>query len=865
MRNLISTLLVLTAFVGILFAQGVTMRHDIMAWNELDTITDGSAEDVEAARRAAVKPKPVKRKVDYMADLVKPYNEGGDSVIYLVGDFAAHHNGAIIWCDSAVRYSDTRWGFFSRVVINQDSIYIYGDSAIYDGDAAHAEIYAPIVKVVDGDALLYTYNFSFNTETRVGQYTGGGVLVHDNNILESIRGYYDANEHTVTCVEQVELHGADYDMKSDSVIYNTQTEFARFFSSSEIWNADGEYLSADEGYYDRSRDLYMVTRNGYLLSQEQEMWSDTMEYYRSAEHIVARSNIQMDDIKNKVMAFGDAAEYWQAEGNALLTRRPSAIGYDTSQSDTVFMRADSLWLLTIDPQRERELDSLKSASLSGEVEQEIAPDSVGVRQQRMTQDQMQAEASNLIAQGLSMGEIAQRMEAMNNRAQNRAQNMQNTTSTTTPANEDEAAMKARKRAQEDAPSKDKVADIVQTELNADSLQLADSIAKLPPKQRMAYEKQQAKIRAQQAKMEQKRHQAILRKAKLDSIAMVRQAKVNKQLEAAKAKELQRIAQDSVRRAERRAKLVARGKDVSALDREDSIAALRNARIKSELAADTTKTDSVESKPMADRRKQKADTVKVQSDSIYRLVKAYRNVKMYRSDAQMVCDSLVSNSVDSIIRLYVQPVMWNQANQLAAEQVDVHTRNSKLLKAEFVGEPIMIAEVDTIYYNQVTGKTMTAHFKENEIYRNDVDGNVQTIYFRTESDDSPLVVEMTYLESASASFFIEEQQLVGITYRNEVPFTMYPLALIPESQPTKLQNFKWVPELRPTREDVFDRTMRPSQRKEREHSPRPTFSIVERMDRHKERLIMSGEWSDREEQLTPELIEWRERNRQKSPR
>ena len=98
----------------------------------------------------------------------------------------------------------------------------------------------------------------------------------------------------------MELHGADYDMKSDSVIYNTQTEFARFFSSSEIWNADGEYLSADEGYYDRSRDLYMVTRNGYLLTQEQEMWSDTMEYYRSAEHIVARSNIQMDDIKSSI-------------------------------------------------------------------------------------------------------------------------------------------------------------------------------------------------------------------------------------------------------------------------------------------------------------------------------------------------------------------------------------------------------------------------------------------------------------------------------------------------------------------------------------------------------------------------------------
>ena len=337
-----------------------------------------------------------------------------------------------------------------------------------------------------------------------------------------------------------------------------------------------------------------------------------------------------------------------------------------------------------------------------------------------------------------------------------------------------------------------------------------------------------------------------------------------QLDAAREKELKRIAEDSVRRAERRAKLVAKGKDVSALDREDSLAAIRNQRVMREMVKDSLPQDSLENKlPEAQQQQEEKKTPSLRdADSIYRLVKAYRNVKMFRSDAQMVCDSLVSNSVDSIIRLYIEPVMWNQANQLAAEQVDVFTSNSKLDKAEFKGDPIMIAEIDTAYYNQVAGRTMTALFKDNAIYRNDVDGNVQTIYFRTETEDSPLVVEMTYLESASASFFIEEQQLVGITYRNNVPFTMYPLALIPESQPTKLKNFKWVPELRPTKEMVFNRTLRPSEREERTQRRRPTFSIVERMDRYKERLIMSGDWEDREDQLTPELIEWRNRNLQK---
>ena len=88
------------------------------------------------------------------------------------------------------------------------------------------------------------------------------------------------------------------------------------------------------------------------------------------------------------------------------------------------------------------------------------------------------------------------------------------------------------------------------------------------------------------------------------------------------------------------------------------------------------------------------------------------------------------------------------------------------------------------------------------------------------------------------------------------FTMYPIGLIPETQPLKLPNFKWVPSLRPTLTDVFDRTIRPSRREDSGERKRPTFGIVQRMDRRKEMLIRTGEWYDREDELTPELIEWR---------
>ena len=811
-RRLLSIIVVI-GFVGILFAQEVAYRHI--------TAIENQAADTLKRQTSST---PQRRRIDFMADEVKPYNRPGDSIVYFVGNFAAHHNGAVITCDSAVRFTDQRWGFFGRVLVNQDSIYIYGDSAIYDGDASLAEIYAPIIKVVDGDALLYTYNFRFNTEEKVGSYKGGGVLVHDDNIIESARGYYDAGNHNIICVENVELHGEEYDMKSDSIIYNTDSELAQFFTNSEIWNADGDYLSADAGHYDKQQDLYMVTRDGYILTKDQELWGDTLSYYRNAGHVVAYGNIQVDDFKQKMLAFGDYAEYWSDPGNMLLTRNPSIVSYDLSQSDSVFMRGDTLQIFTISLLAEREQkerEAQEKAAAEQRAKESVAPKSES--KPNTTPQRSQVNQANAVA--TQQRDVAGATDYI-----------------------------------DDESNDEKL-----VEQPIDSI-AQDSVVQLSAKEQKALEHKQAKEAARKVKEAKKREKAAIRKVHLDSIAKVRQAKATAILEKMKAKEMERIAKDSVRRAERREKLLAKGGDVAELDSIDSLARVRNERVLRQMEQRSDSVDKPKSNiPQAedmivenegDIKSGSEQNDSISADSVYRLVKAYRNVKMFRKDAQMVCDSLVSSSQDSIVHLYLDPVLWNGTNQLASKMMDLHTKNQKLVRAEFDGTPIMVAIIDSTYYNQVAGKKMIAYFRDNDIYRNDVDGNVQTIYFQRENEQTTLVTEMVYLESASASFYIEDRELVGMTYRNDVPFTMYPINQVPESHPLKLANFKWVPTLRPELKDVFDRTIRPSQR-ENEERKRPTFNIVNAMDRRKERLIRLGEWIDREDELTPELIEWRD--------
>ena len=810
MRRLLATITIISAFVGILFAQETDIRRIDDNLNAVEQLQQARA----TATQQTEPQKPQRRKVDIIADEVRPYNDDKDSIVYFLGNFAAHHNGAVISCDSAVRYGDSRIGFFGRVIINQDSIYIYGDSAVYDGVSNIAEIYAPIVKVIDGDALLYTYNFTFNTADKIGKYYGGGVLVQDNDIMESLRGYYSADSHDVICVEQVEMHGADYDMKSDSAIFNTETKLARFFTNSEIWNADGDYLSADEGHYDQSQNLYMVTRNGYILSKEQEMWGDSIAYYRTDGHVIAHGNIQMDDFKNKIIAFGDYAEYWQEKGNALLTKDPSAISYDTTQSDSVFMRADSMQLLTINRYEPEEQSSDTESKQPEKSTKNVAPKS----------------ASNI-----DSGNSPAEQKAPGTFGKSAAEQDM---ATTEPLSQDSTAT--------DSIATDSIA-VDTTQYTAKQLK----------------EKQKEAVR--KAKEAKKREEAAIRKVKLDSIAVVRQAKITEMLKQFEAREKERASRDSLRLIEKRAQVIARKHKISKQEAMDSIARAEAehhhndsthleidedsiAKIRQEIANQAKGLNS-EDEP------EQVDTT--QLDSIYRLVKAFRNVKMYRSDAQMICDSLVSNSTDSIIHLYLDPVMWNNDNQIAAKQVDVYTRNQQIERAEFLNEPIMIAQVDTAYYNQIKGKSMTALFRNNEIYQNDVTGNVQTIFYNTEQGEKPVVSEMVYLESASASFYIEDKELVGVTYRNDIPFKFYPIDQVPANQERRLPGFKWVSELRPTRKSTFNRTIRPSEREDKGSRKRPSFSIVEKMDRHKERLMREGVWYDREDELSPDIIEWRD--------
>lgn len=829
--------------------------------------------------------------VDFTADRGYPIPYGDTTATVLVGHFAAQHNGAVITCDSAIRYNDKRLECFGNVLINQKETYIYGDRADYNGEINEARVYAPLVKVVDGDATLYTYDFRFNTLDNIGTFSQGGMLTNRENLLESDRGYYYADTHQLICVDRVEMRNDKYELKGDSVVYDTDTDQAHFFQRTNIWNEGGDYIYADRGRYEKPRELYVLTRNGYVLTEKQELWSDSLDYYRETGHAFLYQNIQIDDAEHKVLAFGDYGEYWKEPGNALLTRRPSVVSYDTSQSDSLYMCADSMFLYTILRSEEARADSLAKAAVQ-------TADSLAAAKILAKRDSLMSKPGVTDA-GISGGTPSAGTEEQpaDSLAGTPAVDMQRRDSLTgAPVAEEQPADSLAGVSDLDMQHRDSLAGTPGVKpVAVDSLSHAgaqtphpDSLLNFPPKLTKQELKAQAdslkaqlRVQADSIATAKKAQAAVARKEKLAQIAIARQARATAKLDAYKLKEEALAQKNRERRAKRMAKIwakrraktekaVLKGKllaseldsltadslrEVLAFASLDSLDALHrlDSLTTDSLATDSLQLDSLRAALLADTLRR--DSIAgPQEDSLYRLIKGYRRVKIFRNDFQAVCDSLVVVSTDSMILLYIDPVLWNQDNQITSDEMKIYTENSKLQKAEFIGRPVMSSEIDTMTYNQVTGKLITAYFRDNKIYRNDVDGNVQTIYYMQE-EDSPDPVGLMSILSGAATYYINNNTVEGITYRNQPVYSIFPMDKIPETQALFLDDFKWQGDRRPTLREVFDRKIRPSEREEKSALPKPDFPITRRIEDYKKALIESGTWVDRDDKLTPEALEW----------
>lgn len=198
----------------------------------------------------------------------------------------------------------------------------------------------------------------------------------------------------------------------------------------------------------------------------------------------------------------------------------------------------------------------------------------------------------------------------------------------------------------------------------------------------------------------------------------------------------------------------------------------------------------------------ADTLLSIIDTVIdrRILFGFHHAKFFKPDMRGKCDSLVYSYADSTIRLYRDPILWSDENQLTADSMWIQNRFGKIDKLYMKENSMIISEKDSAMYNQIKGRYMTGHFKEQKLHRVFVEGNGETIYFASEEGEEPENVNKA--KASNLLIRIKDNQVNSITFLNQPDATLYPIEQINLGD-MKLDGFNWRIKDRPEKvEDVF---------------------------------------------------------------
>lgn len=183
--------------------------------------------------------------------------------------------------------------------------------------------------------------------------------------------------------------------------------------------------------------------------------------------------------------------------------------------------------------------------------------------------------------------------------------------------------------------------------------------------------------------------------------------------------------------------------------------------------------------------------------------AYKNVRIFRNSLQGVCDSLAYDMKDSAIRLYVQPVLWSEKNQLTGDSIIIRISGNRVDSLMLYNTAFMVSQDSLGSFNQIKGKNMTGYFRKNELKTINVDGNAQTVYYIREEDGYLIGVNLA--EASSMLIRLKDSQISAIVYLTQALETMYPIEEIRPEQ-KRLKGFLWLDTIRPKNKwDIYSQT------------------------------------------------------------
>ena len=208
---------------------------------------------------------------------------------------------------------------------------------------------------------------------------------------------------------------------------------------------------------------------------------------------------------------------------------------------------------------------------------------------------------------------------------------------------------------------------------------------------------------------------------------------------------------------------------------------------------------------------------VENDSVYihgkklmvtgpehnRIIRAFNNVRFFKTDMSGKCDSIYSSSKIALTKLIGNPILWNGDNQITGDIMHlIGDKNTQKIDSLKVLNNTFLVSKDTLGkgFNQVKGQNLYGKFFEGKLHDVDIIKNTEVIYYMR--NDAHELIGINKNVSSKINIIFEKKAIETITFFNQVDGDIFPEKDLPENA-RKLRGLVWRGDERiKSKDDIF---------------------------------------------------------------
>ena len=260
----------------------------------------------------------------------------------LTGHVKLRQANTLFYCDSCIINNSTHiFEAFGHVHINDgDTANAFSDYLRYLTDKRIAYLQKN-VRLTDGKATLTTDNLEYDVDTKLGIYTNGGKVVNRTSVLTSLEGYYYTDLKDIYFKKNVQLKDPAYSLRSDSLLYNTQSEVATFIAETFIRDSSNRTIITKDGHYDTKNKKAEFGRRPIVQDGKTKIIADRVAFDDSTGMSDAEGNAIVVDSTNQTVII--AGKIFRNNKNESMLAFNKPLMIVKQDEDSIYISADTLF------------------------------------------------------------------------------------------------------------------------------------------------------------------------------------------------------------------------------------------------------------------------------------------------------------------------------------------------------------------------------------------------------------------------------------------------------------------------------------------------------------------------------------------